>query len=150
MIKHLFFCPFLQCVTGIVLHAWFERIPRRGHLRPLSWDHASGPEARARLLLTLGALDRMLEFPNVVVRVCIGHRAGPTLVESVVTDRPALESAFIQIGVGQPRHASFRPARARSCREQRTVHGVVLTFLEKTQTLLDDGNIAPRISRDKT
>ena len=39
---------------------------------------------------------------------------------------------------GKPRYASLRPASARSCRQQPTIHGVVLTMLQKTQMLLDD------------
>ena len=44
-----------------------------------SWDHASGPETC--ILLPLGALEKMLGFPNVVVRESIGHRAGTNLVD---------------------------------------------------------------------
>ena len=50
--------PLLQRITRTVLRAWFDRIPHRRH----RWDHASGPEAQARILLTLGALETMLGF----------------------------------------------------------------------------------------
>ena len=33
----------------------------------------------------------------------------------------------------QPRDSSLRPTRSRRCREQRTIHGVVLPFLKKSQ-----------------
>ena len=64
----LVLCRLLERVTRTTLHAWFDRIPRRGHLHPLSWDHASGPETRARILHTLGALEEAPGFPNLVVR----------------------------------------------------------------------------------
>ena len=79
-----------------------DRIPRRGHLHPLSWDHASGPS---------GALEEVLGFPDVVVR------------GGVVADRTAPDTAFTQLDVRKPRDASLRPASARSCREQCTWRG---------------------------
>ena len=123
--------PPLPRITRIVLHAWFDRIPRRGHLHPFCWDHASEPEARARYFFTrFGALEKMLGF---VVRDRMEHREGPNLVERVVTDLTQLSS----------KSTPHEPSRARSCRERRTAHGVVLTFLEKPKMLLDDGNVAP-------
>ena len=92
---------------GIVLHAWFDRIPRHGHLHPFSLDHASGPQTRARTLLTLGALEQVLGFPSVVVRDGIDHRAGPKFAEGVVTDRSAPDAAFFQLNVGNPATGAF-------------------------------------------
>ena len=103
-----------------------------GHLHPLGRDQASGPEARARILFTLGALEEVLGFANVIVRNGVDHGARPLLVGRIVEDRPAPDTAFILLDVEKPRNVGFRPAAARSCREQRTVHGVVLTCLEKS------------------
>ena len=63
-------------------------------------------------------------------------------MERIITDRTVPDAAFIQIDVGQPRDRSLRSTRSRSCRQQRTVHGVVFTFLEESQVLLRDGNVA--------
>ena len=51
----------------------------------------------------LGALEKMLGFPD-VVRESIGHTTVPNLVERVFADRPAPNAAFIQIDVEQPCH----------------------------------------------
>ena len=110
--------PLFQSVTGVVFCARFDRVSRGRHFHPLGWDHACGPKTRARVLLTLGALEKMLDG--------VDHGGGPDLAERIVTDRPAPESAFIQIDVEQLRDPSLRPTRARSCHKQRTVHGVVL------------------------
>ena len=87
--------PLLQRITRRKLHAWFDRISRRKHLHPLGWDHASGPETRAGVLLALGTQKEVLGFPNVVVR------DGLNLVERVVAYRPALDTTSIQLDVGK-------------------------------------------------
>ena len=134
--------PLLQRITGVVLHAWFDRLPRGRHLHPLSWDHASGPEARAGVLLALGALEKVLGFADVLVRDGVDHGAGPDLVERFVADRPAPDTACIKRDVAEACHPSLRPASARSRRQQRSIRGVVLTLLEKTQLPLNSGNVA--------
>ena len=61
-----------------------------GHLRPLGRDQASGPQAQARILFTLGALEKMLGFADVIVRDGVDHGARPRLVGRTVADRPHL------------------------------------------------------------
>ena len=43
----------------------------------------------------------------------------------------------------RPCHAGLWPASAGSCRQQRSMHGLVLILLEKSHMLLDDGDVAP-------
>ena len=74
-------------------HAWLDHIPGRRHLHPLGWDRASGPETRARVLLTLGPLEQVVGFVDMVMRDRIDNRARPDLVEGVFTDRPAPDHA---------------------------------------------------------
>ena len=136
---------FLAHSFSVSQHLCFTRgsTASNGHLHPFSWDRASGPEAGARILLTLGALEKMLGFLDVVVRKSIDHKAGPNLVEKS-RHRPLRNwRSFLPNRREQLRDPSLRPTRARSCRKQRTVHGVFLTFLEKSQMLLSDGDVAP-------
>ena len=77
-----------------MLHAWFDSIPRRGHLHPLGWDHASGPETGARVLFRLRALE--LGFADVVVRDSADHGARPVLVEGIVPEHSAADTPFVE------------------------------------------------------
>ena len=99
--------PFLERKARVVFHAWFDNIPGDKHLNPLSWNHASGPETGARVLLTM---QKVLGLVDVVVRESMCFWARPDLVDSIVADCLASDTARPARHVGEPRHPSLRPA----------------------------------------
>ena len=105
--------------------------------------HSAGTMHRLVFFSRLARWKRCWNFRMSSCGIALTTGPGQNLEERVVADRPALDGAFIHIDVDQPRDPSHRPTRASSCREQRTVHGVVLTFLETSQMLVDDGDAAP-------
>ena len=123
----------LQRNARVVFHAWFDCIRGSKHLHPLRWDHASAPETRARVLVTLGTLEQVLGF---VVWDCIDHGTRPHLVERIVTNRSTFDTAVIQRDMEEPRHRTLRPAGSRNRCQQRSAHGVILPLLIRRKCCL--------------
>ena len=134
--------PLLQRITGVVLHAWFDSLPRSRHHHPLSWDHASGPETGfvffSRLARWSRCWDlRMLSCGMVLIteqdRIWWkeSSRTTPHLTQlsSSGTWASLATGAFDQQAAVAP--VSSAPHMARSS-----------LFLEKTQMLRNDGNVA--------
>ena len=128
----------LQLNARVVFHVWFDYIRGSQHLHPLGWDHASAPETRARVLVTLGTLEQVLDF---VVWDCIDHGARPHLVERIVTNRSTSDTAVIQRDMEEPRHRTLRPAGPRNRCQQRSRTWRGSPVARKTQMLLDDGHV---------
>ena len=123
----------LQLNARVVFHVWFNYIRGSQHLHPLGWDHASAPETRARVLVTLGTLEQVLGF---VVWDCIDHGARPDLVERIVANHSTSDTAVIQRDMEEPRHRTLRPAGPRNRCQQRSAHGVVLPLLVRRKCCL--------------
>ena len=69
--------------------------------------------------------EKVLGFADVIVTDGADHGARPDLVERVVPERSAPDTAFVQPDVEEPCHAGFRPASARRLPSaaHRTWHG---------------------------